>query len=500
MHNNGNGGMIMNKQTIPLRIPSSLADVEAVIQTTWGETPDLVVCRLQVKQMHKDVLLMYLDSLADKNSINNNVLQPLLFEKHHATNVEDIAILIGQKKYTKLWPDIETAIFQGESVLFIDGEQKALILDTQGWPQRAIAEPQVESSLKGAHQGFIETSGKNIALIRRYLPNRELKIKELTVGRRGKTKVAILYLEDVAHPEVLQELEDRIRNIDVDAVVNTGELMQLIEDNPFSPFPQFLLTERPDAAVSNLLQGRIAIIVDRSPSVMIAPMSFISFFQTVDDYSTRWMIATFLRLLRTLAFFIAIFLPSLYIAAISFHYELLPLNLILTVGESREQVPLPPILEAILMELAIEMLREAGLRLPAPIGQTVGIVGGVVIGQAAVQAGLVSNIMVVVVAITAIGSFIIPNPDMSESVRLIRFPMMIVSSLFGIVGMAIGLMILVVHLACLESLGTPFGSPFAPVRFRDWKDTVVRFPLWAMRNRPLSARPIQLKRQTKTRK
>ncbi len=255
-----------------------------------------------------------------------------------------------------------------------------------------------------------------------------------------------------------------------------------------------MLTERPDAAVSNLLQGRIVIVVDRSPSVMIGPMTFITFFQTVDDYSTRWMIASFCDFCGCLPFY-GDFLPSAYIAALSFHYEIIPLNLLLTVGESRERVPLPPILEAILMELALEMLREAGLRLPAPIGQTVGIVGGVVIGQAAVEAGIVSNIMVVIVSLTAIASFIIPNPDMSESIRLLRFPMMIAASLFGLVGMVIGFMLIIGHLISLESLGTPAGSPFAPTRLRDWKDTLLRFPLWMMRTRPLSARPTQLTRQ-----
>ncbi len=286
-----------------LAIPPSLSDIEQTIQNRWAQTPDLVVCRLYSQQLNRNVLLIYLDSLIDKNSINNNVLQPLLFERTDAHNVGDLALLIGQKKHATLWSDVEEAIFQGESVLFVEGQAEAIILDTQGWPQRAIAEPQVESSLKGSHQGFIETGEKNIALIRRYLPNRELKIKELTVGRRGKTKVALLYLEDVTSKEVLQELEGRIRQVDIDAIVNTGELMQLIEDNPFSPFPQFLLTERPDAAVSHLLQGRIVVVVDRSPSVMIGPMSFVAFFQTVDDYSTRWMIASFLRLLRMLAFF-----------------------------------------------------------------------------------------------------------------------------------------------------------------------------------------------------
>jgi spore germination protein len=357
----------------------------------------------------------------------------------------------------------------------------------------------LETSLKGAHQGFVETGTQNIALLRRYLPHGELKIKEKIVGRRGHTKVYVLYVADVVNPELLQAMEERIESIDVDAVINTGELAELIEDSPMSPFPQMLLTERPDAAASQLLQGRIVVVVDRSPSVMVAPITFTSFFQSVDDYSTRWSIATFLRLLRLFAFCIAAFLPAFYIAVASFHYEVIPFKLLLTLGESRGQVPFPPFVEAILMEITLEMLREAGVRLPAPVGQTVGIVGGIVIGQAIVQAGLVSNIMVVVVSFTAIASFILPNFDLVAAVRLIRFCLMIVAAMFGLVGIMIGVMILIAHLLALNSLGRPYFSPFGPVRFSDWKDAFMRVPLWKMNKRPLSTSPAQARRQGRTR-
>lgn len=351
--------------------------------------------------------------------------------------------------------------------------------------------------MKGAHQGFVETALQNIALIRRYIPNRELKIKEFWIGERGVCKVSVMFVEDIVDPDLLRILEDRITAITVDAVLNTGELEEMIEDNPYSPFPQFYTTERPDTAASHLLQGRIGIIVDRSPSVLIAPSTFVSFFQSVDDYSTRWLVSSFIRLLRFLAMVVATFLPALYIALISFNYELIPLDLILTVGESRESVPFPPLIEAVMMELTLEMLREAGIRLPSPIGQTVGIVGGIVIGQAVVQAGIVSNVMVIVVAFTAISSFIFPNYDMAAAIRLVRFAMMGLASMFGIIGIVIGFMILIGHLISLESLGAPYASPFAPVRFQDLKDTFLRLPLWLMKNRPTSVLSTQSRRQGK---
>ncbi|WP_412679431.1 spore germination protein [Brevibacillus fortis] len=476
-------------------IHDQLPDNIAELQRIFTLTPDLVIRQFNSLQVEGQIALVYLRSLADKNSINNNVLRPLLNQREGADKSLFELLSVGKVFTVYNFQSVETEILQGSSVLFIEGRKEALVVETHGWPQRAIEDPQLEASLKGAHQGFVETDAQNIALIRRYIPNRELKIKEIWVGERGATKLSVMFLADVANPDVLQELEDRIKLIEVDTILNTGELEEYIEDNPYSPFPQLITSERPDTVASHLLQGKIAVIVDRSPSVLIGPASFPSFFQNVDDYSTRWLVATFIRMLRYLAFIVATFLPAIYIALISFNYEVIPLDLILSIGESREKVPFPPLLEALLMELTLEMLRESGIRLPAPIGQTVGIVGGIVIGQAVVQAGIVSNIMVIVVAFTAISSFIIPNYDMASAVRFIRFIMMLLAAMFGIVGIVVGLMALIGHLISLESLGVPYGSPLAPVRFSDWKDFIVRSPLWKMMDRPKGTRPIQEKRQ-----
>ncbi|GMX61541.1 spore germination protein GerSA [Paenibacillus elgii] len=475
-------------------ISSVLAQNIADLHELFSQTPDLVVRHFVIKQTGNQAAIAYLDGLTDKNSLNKDVLRPLQFEADSDAPGNLPRVNVGNVRTISLWSDLEMAMLQGVSILFEDGRNDAVVFNTQGWPQRSIEDPQLEASLKGAHQGFVETSSQNIALIRRYIPNRELKIKELTIGRRGNTLVSILYMADIVHPEVLKEIEDRIQQLDIDAIINTGELAELIEDNPYSPFPQFIATERPDSAAAQLLQGRFVVIVDRSPSVLIGPATFTSFFQSVDDYSTRWMVASFTRLLRFMGFTVAVFLPALYIAVISFNYEVIPLQLLLSIGESRARVPFPPLVEALLMEITLEMMREAGVRLPAPVGQTVGIVGGIVIGQAAVSAGIVSNIMVIVVASTAIASFIIPNYDMASGVRLIRFPMMIIAAMFGIVGMVIGMMTLIGHLISLESLGTPYGNPIAPMRFADMKDTFVRLPLWRMKTRPKSSRAVNSQR------
>lgn len=473
-------------------VDSSLQVNLAVLQTIFSKAPDLIIRKIIYKQTGEQAALVYLGGLVDKNSINNNVLYQLMFEPNDdSQQVPSLPVTIGDMKSTKQWSNIEQLLLEGNSILFQEGLDQAYSLDTQGWPQRAISDSQIEASLKGAHQGFIESGWQNVALLRRMISTRELKMIELHVGSRVRCKVTILYLEDVTEPQLVQELQKRLTALNIDCILNTGELAEYLEDRPFSLLPQFITTERPDTAASQLLQGRICVVVDRSSSVMIAPVGIAAFFQGIDDYSSRWPVATFMRILRFVACFIAAFLPGIYIACISFNVEVIPLDLILSIGQFRAAVPFPPFIEALLMELMLEMLREAGIRLPAPVGQTVGIVGGIVIGQAAVQAGIVSNLMVVVVASTAVASFILPNYDMASAIRLIRFPVMFVASLFGIIGIVVCFMVLVIHLVQLRSLGESYSAPIAPMRIKDWKDVFVRMPLWSMKRRPESVHSLQ---------
>ncbi|WP_053362343.1 spore germination protein [Bacillus sp. FJAT-27251] len=474
------------------RISSELEDNLAIIQSIFCDTPDLVMRELVIKQTASQAAVVYISGITDSKTIFSGVLKPLLFEGKQDGEEVQLRVSLGHIKEVTAWPEIENAILNGQCVLFVDKQSEAFLYDTAQFPKRSIEDTPIESSLTGAHVGFTETGSDNVALIRQQIHNRELKIKERTVGERGKTKVSILYLADVANLDVLKELEERIQKIKVDSITNAGVLVEYIEDDPYSPFPQLLLTERPDYAAAEILQGRFAVVVDRSPSVIIGPVTFDSFFKATDDYSSRWMVASFIRLMRYFGFLIAIFLPAIYIAIISFHFEVIPLKLLFSVGESREQVPFPPYIEAFIMEVTLEMLREAGVRLPAKIGQTVGIVGGIVIGQAAVQAGIVSNIMVIVVALTAVASFIIPNYEMGSAIRLVRFPMMVLASLFGFVGITVGLMMIIAHFISLESLGMPYGSPLAPLRFQDWKDIFIRLPQWTLKKRPASTGAVQM--------
>lgn len=474
-------------------IASSLSINLQQLAILFSGIPELITRTFSLKT-GEEAALVYIDGLVDKTAINMDIIRPLLFQEWNEKDFWDSSVSIGQIKKIEKWSEIENALLNGKSILMIDKQIVALEIETPGWPQRDIQEPSVESSLKGSHQGFTETASQNIALVRRYIATRELKIKECTVGLRSNAKISILYLADVVNEKVVREVESRINSLKIDTILNTGELAELIEDNSYTPFPQLGITERPDTVAHHLLKGRVAIVVDRSPGVLIGPMNFSSFFHVIDDYGVRWILASFTRILRFVAFFIAIFTPAIYIAMISFHYEVIPLKLLLTLEQSREKIPFPPLLEAMFMEMVLEMLREAGIRLPAPIGQTVGVVGGIIIGQAAVQAGLVSNVMVIVVSITAVASFIIPDLEMAGGVRIIRFPMMIISSLFGLVGIIIGMMVLIIHFLSLESLGVPYSSPISPIHISDLKDTFVRLPQRVLNKRPLSVKPQQMKR------
>lgn len=350
--------------------------------------------------------------------------------------------------YTKIvytWIEITEGLLEGQYVLFMEGEERALLINTKGWAERSIQEPVSEVAIKGSHDGFIENVSKNIGLIRRYISSTQLKIKKLTIGERATTSIYVLYLGDVANKDVVQEVQKRICKIKTDTILSIGESSNFTKDQNWTPFPQTYLSEHPDSISHHILVGKMAVLIDRSPSVMIVPMNLIGFFQTPEDYNLHWLIAFFFRLLRFLEFLISIFLPALYISMVTFHFEIIPLDLYISIASSRIEVPFSPLIEAFIMEITLEMLREAGVRLPQPIGQTIGIVGGIVIGPAAVQAGLVSNVMVIIVSITAIASFIVSNYELSSSIRLIRFPMMLLAYSFGIVGIVSGLMILLAH-------------------------------------------------------
>ncbi|WP_417897173.1 spore germination protein [Bacillus haimaensis] len=440
----------------------------------------------------KDAFLIYIESITERKIIEQEIVKPI-----HVSEADNIKKLLPQAfiKETSSIKEISKFLLEGNSILLQRNNSLAMIFQSQLLTERNITEPGSETIIRGAHEGFVETLSTNIYLIRKRLQNPKLKIKYFSIGNDSHTKVAMIYLDHLANGKTVGNLEKSLSDIDTDFILAPGHIEENISDN-VSIFPTLLSTERPDRTVANLMDGRIAIIADNSPSALIAPVTFFSFFQSPDDYNSRWYFGSFIRFLRIIGFLITIALPATYIAIVSYHYEVLPTEIVVSIKSSLEYVPYPPLVEALAMQITLEILREASIRLPNPIAQTIGVVGGLVIGTAVVEANLVSNTMIIVVAITAISSFVVPISEMGSSIRLLGFPFMILASLFGFIGMSIFFMFLLIHLCKLESFGTPFFAPFSTLRFSEMRDTIIRTPLPLFKSRPSDTQP-KMKKKTR---
>lgn len=368
----------------------------------------------------------------------------------------------------------EAEILSGNTIVFIDGSVTALSAGTEALKQRAVEDASSQSVVRGPREGFTESLRENTALVRRRIQNPKLRIEERKLGDQTQTTVAVMYIEGNADPEVLNELRRRLDAAELDSVLESNYIEEMIQDRHYSPFPTVYNTERPDVTASALLEGRIAILVEGTPFVLVVPALLVQFFQSSEDYYQRSDFASLVRLLRYFCFAIALLTPSFYIAITTFHQEMIPTTLLISLIGQREGIPFPAFLEAFIMEITFEILREAGIRLPKSIGQSVSIVGTLVIGQAAVDAGLVSAAMVIVVSITAIANFALPAFNVGISVRMLRFVLMAIAASFGLYGMIIAMIILGMHLCSLESMGIPYMTSFAPFRWQSQKDTFIR--------------------------
>ncbi|MEC0171405.1 spore germination protein [Paenibacillus graminis] len=425
-------------------------------------------------------VVLYLESITDTELIERNVIIP--FSRNQDKDLSELFTTLTFSLETELNQGIQ-GLLEGSCLYFLEGMSEFYVLLTPAKYERSISEPENEGVIRGPHNGFIEQMKVNLYLIRKQIASPNLKVRYFTLGKTVPKQVSLVYMENIANPELVKIVEARIQKISLDWILSTGFIQELTEDNPFSIFPQLINTERPDHTSNYLLDGYVAILLDGDPTALIVPASFFSFYRTPDDYNNRWMIASFVRFIRLIGFVTAFQLPALYIATVSFHSNVLPLQLFFTIQGSLTRVPFPPLIEAMLLELIFELLREAGLRLPSRVGQTIGIVGGLVIGDAIVKAGLVSYTMIIVVALTAISSFLIPSNEMSSAIRFMRFPLMIAASLFGYIGISFGLTLIFIHLCKLESFGQPYFRPLSPLNSQGLKDTFVRFPIWSIRKR-----------------
>ncbi len=477
------------------RIGNDINENETQMRRLFSSCDDLKIRKVSMGE-HKRVqcLICYIEV-----NIGNTMMVALgrllaylekLPEEKICVSVRNNAFGLSDAQPYEYIEDAAAGLLSGDAILFVDGADVALKIPDQGYPNMGVNESDTEKVVRGSNESFTESEKANTALIRKRIRSTRLKVKEFQVGVRSHTKVALVYIEDLVEPGLVEEAHKRLTAYDIDGVLDSGVLEQLAEEKWYSPFPQFQSTRRPDRAAMSVLDGKVVVLVDNSPLALLIPSDVNSFLKTTDDYYNRFHMATFARIVRYVAAFFALTLPGLYLAVTNFHTQILPTPLLLSFWQARMGVPFPAALEVLLMELSFELLREAGVRLPGAMGNTIGIVGGLIIGQAAVDANLVSPIVVIVVAFTALCSFAIPNEEFAFSFRILKFALIALSAWLGFFGFLVGLFVILVHMASLKSFNTPYLTPYVGAElneYEDEKDSVVRFPLSKLWKRPIYA-------------
>ncbi len=455
------------------------------IKKMFTDCSDVVVREFEIEP-NIPALILFVDGLVNTELLNET-MKSLMLLGGGETAIERITgkiLPVSQTQVADNYGDLLISVLSGDTALLVEGNAKTVLLGIRGTEKRSVGEPETETVVRGPKEGFVESLRTNTSMVRRKLKTPRLKMKSMTIGKESNTNIVVCYLDDLAMPSLVEEVTKRLELIHIDAILESGMIEELIQDNAYSPFPQMQYTERPDVIASALLQGRVAIIIDGTPFALVVPFVFMQIMQASEDYYERFQIGTLLRLLRYTFLFLSLTTPALYVAITTYHQDLLPTTLMLSIAASREAIPFPAVVEAFIMEITFEALREAGIRLPKAVGSAVSILGALVVGQAAVQAGIVSAPIVIVVSITGIASFTIPRYNGAIAIRMLRFPILIAGAVFGFYGIFFSLMILLGHLANLRSFGVPYLSPFGPMSAGDFKDALFRAPWWALKKRP----------------
>lgn len=493
MASSTNNNTSQQQQPTTNLLHTSLAENIYTIKEALGNSNDVILREITLDKLdNESIALINIDGISDKTVITD-ILENLMLDidNEPENKIDDLndyikkqCLAVGDVKDVLDFTALYTAVLNGDTVIILDGQSKAIVTSSKSAKDRAVTEPQTESVIRGPRESFTETLRTNTALIRRKIKSPDLWIKSRVIGDVTQTDVAVMYINGIANDKIVQEVLDRMDQIQIDGILETGYIEDYIQDAKFSLFPMIYNTERPDVIAAELLEGKIAILVDGTPLVLTVPVTFTSFLQAAEDYYQNWIISSLIRLLRFFGITLALLMPSLYVAITTFHQEMLPTAMLISIASQREGVPFPAVVEALLMEIAFEILREAGLRMPRTIGPAVSIVGTLVIGQAAVEAGVVSAVMVIIVALTAICSFLFPSYGLSNTIRVLRFPLMIFAAVFGLFGVMFGIMIILLHLCSLRSFGVPYMSPFGPLIIKDQKDAMVLLPRRNLLTRP----------------
>ncbi|WP_333871551.1 spore germination protein [Desulforamulus putei] len=469
----------------------------------YGVCPDFIIRQFEIGGGITKAAVIFLEGMVERVLLSENLLKPLMIHYRPLKPVQGsfleqilrVVLPVDVVRKCVNLHDVIDHVMEGSVVLLVDGEPRGLALEAAGFKTRAPEEPITEAVVRGAREGFTEALHINITLLRRWLKTPNLVLESMVLGRISHTQVVVGYVRGLAVPELVAEVRERLQRIDIDGILESNYLEEMLRDHPLSFFPQAITTERPDRVAANLLEGRVAILTENTPHALILPGEFVAHMQSPEDFYHHFVLGVFIRLLRWSAFAVSLLLPSIYVAVTTFHQEMIPTRLLLSIVAAREGVPFPAVVEALLMEIAFEILREAGVRLPRTVGQAVSIVGALVIGEAAVMAGVVSPLMVIVVALTGISSFLSPSFDLAISIRILRFTMMILAGLLGLFGVAAGVLAILIHLAGMRSFGVPYLAGLTPFYSDDWKDVFIRAPIWMMRRRPAELSKSNRKRQ-----
>lgn len=469
------------------KIPKSTAEIKVKLNKDFTNCSDFVIREVEIGKLKTKIIVAFFEGFVDRQILSQNVVEPIInYSGNDEKKIYELlkTNIISSCTVSELnsYEDAIDGISSGEAVIFIDGESKAFKVGVKSPEKRAVEQPDTEVTIKGSREGFTENLRSNTILLRRRIKNPQFKIESIKIGEETKTDIAICYVDGIVKKEIIDEVKRRLQRIKIDAVLATGYLEQFIQDGKYPLFPMIGNSEKPDKVAAKLLEGRVAIIADGTPTVLTVPFLFIETLQAQEDYFGEFYFASFLRVLRYFALLISIYLPALYVALTTFHQTVIPFKLMLTMAASREGLPFSAFTEALLMVLTFEVLREAGIRMPRAIGQAVSIVGAIVIGESAVNAGIASAPLVIVSALAGICSFIVP--PLMKTGTILRIGFLIAAAILGLMGIGVVTIVLITYLCNKRSFGIPYLTPFSPLHTADLKDSLIVVPIWAMFSRP----------------
>lgn len=482
---------ILKKENIDPNLENTIEIFKSIYSIPLNS--DIKIRNILIGGLNKKASIIYISTISDSKIIENHVIEALLSNNDETKDIENIISAQSIKTFEKI-EDVLSEINKGNAAVLVDSYSEAYLIGTSNFQGRAIEKTENEVILKGPKEAFNEKGSTNISLIRKKIKSENLVVEVIPVSQTSNNELYIVYMKDLVNNELLNTIKEKVNSLEVDSIQNLSLMEQYIEDRKTSIFPTILYTERPDRAASFIEDGFIVLLMENSPSSLVLPATFWSFFHTSEDYYLRFLYGNFIRILRLLALLITLFISATYTAITNYHVEMLPTDLLLAISATREIVPFPTVVEILLMEIAFELIREAGLRVPSPIGPTIGIVGALILGQAAVQANIVSPLVVIIVALGGLSSFAIGDISMNFAIRLIRFLFILSAALFGFYGMTAMFSVLLLYMVSLKTFGVPYMAPMSP-KYISSKDTIYRKMVQNQLFRPGYLKPKDMKKK-----